>query len=68
MEHYSLHKLKDMIYAELDRIAMSSEFTSKTLCQVESLTHSLKNILKIEKINKELDSEISSNQAMLSEK
>ena len=52
MEHYSLHKLKDMIYSELDRIAMKSEFTPESLCLTDHLTHSLKSILAIEKANK----------------
>lgn len=52
MEHYSLHKLKDMIYSELDRIAMKSEFTPETLCLTDHLTHSLKSILAIEEANK----------------
>ena len=57
MEHYSLHKLKDMIYSELDRIAMKSEFTPESLCLTDHLTHSLKSILAIEKAN-EMESEM----------
>ena len=45
-----------MIYSELDRIAMKSEFTPESLCLTEQLTHSLKSILAIEKAN-EMESE-----------
>lgn len=45
-----------MIYSELDRIAMKSEFTPESLCLTDHLTHSLKSILAIEKAN-EMESE-----------
>lgn len=54
-----LHKLKDMIYKELDDIAMAHDFTPVTLERADQLTHSLKSIMTIESMKEHEDKDSS---------
>ena len=51
----SLHKLKDMLCEELEKIAMKGELTAGSLETVHKLTDTIKNIDKIEMLEDDED-------------